>query len=273
MRLISKFVPILITVLIAFVCISCEPVSIFESLDKPDTAKIAEKRDADLVESLKAQKGSPKFYSELTGSEKTMIKDSLTDIIISPTSDTELASEAAVLLAEFVVKTEPIIHDTINSIDAIIDNLTTGSGNADDILSQVIDGFTKPVSSIKDNQDALEDFFDNMHTIADAYSEVSSGTLGGGDIQVYIVAAIFDSILDLYSGNKTAAGAALSVFLQDPQNTDVNEILPPGKTTDDLADMITDLNGKAGVLKNLANLADLKNLSDAILDMFENTGN
>jgi hypothetical protein len=252
---------------LVFTIISCDalinPTSLFSDLDAPDTGAIANSTGTELLDSLSGLDGSPTFYDSLSDQEKAKIDAELARLELS--DDPSVRSEAALARVELAVKTNSFVTDTINGIS---DLLVTddGSDKNTESTGAIVDILTHSLSPIMDNEAALDDFLAQMDLISDSYGNVSGGDVGAGDLQTYMVAAIFSTLVDVHGDSQTAA-AALSQFLTNPAaDPDMSDLLPPTVTEEEFQELITGTGGKIETLTSLADIAGLPDLGTKITD-------
>jgi hypothetical protein len=241
------------------------PKSIFSSLDKPDTGRIAGLTGTALLDALAAQNGSQTFYDALTVSQKTAITTQLTTL--GSSTDPATASKAGLALADMTVKTDPVVHDVVNSISNLLINSTSTSTSD---LNGIVSSLTTALDPIKNDPADLAAFLTNMSTISTAYSHVTTGTdVTAGDLQTYMVAAVFSTVTDVFhAANLTTdeAATALGSFLNDTTASLDTTLLSGTSVTP--TDLQTKLTGSASTtvttLDTLANLAGLGTLANKI---------
>jgi len=257
---------IIISILLTILLSSCEallnPASLFSALDKPDTGAISKMTGTDLLEALEEQDGSSTFYEELSDSEAARIDAELARL--EQSGDQAKASEAALARVELTVMTNPVVRDTVNSIaDLLIQDDNAGMNTA-----EIVGKLTAALDPIKNDPDALEEFLRDMSTISNSYGNVkSSDDVGPGDLQTFMVAAVFATIDEIFSSTGVAADA-LSDYLTTP-NDDITVLLADSDedvTEGEFQDMITDTGEIITTLDTLARLSGLEVLADSITD-------
>jgi len=268
---------IIISILLTILLSSCEallnPASLFSALDKPDTGAISKMTGTDLLEALEEQDGSSTFYEELSDSEAARIDAELARL--EQSGDPAKASESALARVELTVMTNPVVRDTVNSIaDLLIQDDSTPMDTA-----AIVGKLTAALDPIKNDPPALAEFLRDMSTISSSYGNVtSSGDVGPGDLQTFMVAAVFATIVDVYAGNSNNAAIALRVFLTTPDNPEMSDLLPGTIITEsgDITDaaekeayfqnQISETGDKITTLDDLARLSGLEVLADSITE-------
>jgi len=265
---------IIISILLTILLSSCEallnPASLFSALDKPDTGAISKMTGTDLLEALDGQDGSSTFYEELSDSEAARIDAELARL--EQSGDPAKASESALARVELTVMTNPVVRDTVNSIaDLLIQDDSTPMDTA-----AIVGKLTAALDPIKNDPPALAEFLRDMSTISSSYGYVtSSGDVGPGDLQTFMVAAVFATIVDVYPGNPSAAALTLNSFLLAPtaplSGTLVKDVEAEGLLTKEetFQAKITGTTGKVTTLTTLASLAGLQSLADSIISALD----
>jgi len=268
---------IIISIILTIFLSSCDallnPASLFSALDKPDTGAISKMTGTELLEALDGQDGSSTFYEELSDSEAARIDDELARL--EQSGDPAKASEAALARVELTVMTNPVVRDTVNSI---ADLLIQDEGSPMDTAA-IVGKLTAALDPIKNDPPALAEFLRDMSTISSSYGNVtSSGDVGPGDLQTFMVAAVFATIVDVYAGNSNNAAIALRVFLTTPDNPEMSDLLPGTIITEsgDITDaaekeayfqnQISETGDKITTLDDLARLSGLEVLADSITE-------
>jgi len=242
------------------------PSSLFSALDKPDTGAISKMTGTDLLEALDEQDGSETFYDELSDSEAERIDAELAHL--EATGDSSVRSEAALARVELTVMTNPVVRDTINSIADLL--IQDDSASMD--TAAIVGKLTASLGPIKNDPAALAEFLSDMSTISNSYSLVNgSSDVGPGDMQTFMVAAVFATIDEIFTTTGVAA-AALSDYLTTPGD-DITTLLataePAADTAVEFQELITGPAGKITTLTSLAALAGLETLATSITDALD----
>ncbi len=255
---------IIISILLTILLSSCNallnPSSFFSALDKPDTGALSKMTGTKLLDALADQHGSKTFYEELSDSEAGRIDAELERL--QQSGDESVRSKAALAQVELTVMTNPVVRDTINSIaDLLIPDDHVVMDTA-----AIVGKLTTALDPIKNDPAALAEFLRDMSKISESYGKVSTGTVGPGDMQTFMVAAVFATIVDVYPGDMDTATVALSAFLVNPNAPLESTLLPVSVDVQAFQAKITGAAGKVLTLTTLAHLAGLETLADTITD-------
>lgn len=247
------------------------PGSVFSEWDKPDLAKISGLTGSALLSALDNQDGSNKFYDSLTPAQEATIATNLT--ALEGSSDPAIKSAAALAHVELVVKTNPLISDTINNIAEIfLDDTPVPSGTTE--IANIITKLTAAILPIASDEAALATFLTDMSTISNSYALVGPGSdVEPGDLQTFIVAAVFGTIVDVFNTATPSVpipdvAHRVSVFLADTsQPLDSSLFAAPTPITESsLQDLFDSTSENITTLTNLANYAGLEALGTKITD-------